>query len=320
MTPHDETRATVSASLSHLSYYLPPGIITVDELAERLHLSPEKLNLYKEVHGLRVIHTADGETAADLVIKAGGRLLVETGIDPLEVDAVILYHTMYLTSMEPTSLVGHVQHELGLRHAIGFSIWEQYCASIITAIRVAQSMLRAGSARNVLLLGTDCFFGSLIREIDGITLQGEAGSAVLMTGGGERNRIVALSSYTDGSLYKGVHCSPEEYERFNLIYFLSTTRIIQRTLKKAGLTLEDISVIIPHNINLSSWARILSILKCDERKLYADNIQRHGHVFGTDLVMNLSDAVASGRLREGEYALLVTAGMGANWGCAVIRH
>jgi 3-oxoacyl-[acyl-carrier-protein] synthase-3 len=141
-----------------------------------------------------------------------------------------------------------------------------------------------------------------------------------MTGGGERNRVVALSSYTDGSLYKGVHCSPEEFERFNLIYFLSTTRTIQRTLKKAGLTLDDISLIIPHNINLSSWARILSILKCDERKFFGENIQRHGHVFGTDLVMNLSDAIAAGRLREGEYALLVTAGMGANWGCAIICH
>jgi 3-oxoacyl-[acyl-carrier-protein] synthase III len=320
MTPQHRPGAMAPASLSHLSYYLPPGIMTVDELAERTSLSPEKLNLYKEVHGLRVIHTADGETAAEMVIKAAGRLLVESGTDPLDVDAVILYHTMYLTSLEPSTLVGHIQHELGLKRAVGFSIWEQYCASIITAMRVGQSMIRAGSARQVLLVGTDCFFGSSIREIEGITLQGEAGSAVLMTGGGERNRLVALSSHTDGSLYKGVHCSPGEFERFNLIYFLSTTRTIQRTLKKARLTLDDISLIIPHNINLSSWARILSILKCDERKFFGDNIQRHGHVFGTDLVMNLSDAIAAGRLHEGEYALLVTAGMGANWGCAVIRH
>lgn len=307
-------------SLSQLAYYLPPGMITVDELAEQAGFSPERLRLYKEVHGLRVIHTADGETAGEMVIKAARKLLDEGRIDPLDIDAVILCHTMYLTSVEPATLVGMVQHELGLRRAVGFSIWEQYCASIITAMRVAQSMIRSGSAAKILLLGVDCFFGSAMREIEGITLQGEGSSAVLMTADCPRNRIVALSSYTDGSLYKGVHCSKDEFEKFNLIYFLSTTRTIQRTLKLARLTLEDISLIVPHNINLSSWARILSLLKCDERKFFGENIQRHGHVFGTDLVMNLSDAIEAGRIREGEYALLVTAGMGANWGCAIIQH
>jgi 3-oxoacyl-[acyl-carrier-protein] synthase-3 len=181
-------------------------------------------------------------------------------------------------------------------------------------------MLSTRSAKTVLLVGADNYLGSKRRELEGITLLGDGSSAVIIKSVCDTNRLIAISTFNEGSFYKGYYCDTPEKERFNLLYFLATTRIIQKTLHEAKLTMDDISVIIPHNINVSSWSRILKILKCDEKKFFSDNISQTGHVFGSDLVVNLTDAVSKGRIAKGEYALLVTAGLGAAWGCAIIQH
>jgi 3-oxoacyl-[acyl-carrier-protein] synthase-3 len=320
MTSNHTVGRQMPVGLDHFAYYLPPEVVSIEELAKQVAMPDEELRLYRDVHGLEFVHIARGETTGDMMVKAARRAIEDHHIDPESIDAVILFYTAFTTSLEPNTIVARIQRELGLKRAIGFSVWEQYCASIITAMRVAEDMIRTEAAANILLVGADCFFGSTNRAIDGITIQGEGSSAMLIKGGSATNRLVAISSYVDGSFYRTSGCTSEDLERFNLVYFLATTRIIQRTLKKANLTLNDISLIIPHNINLSSWQRVLAMLKCDKDKLFTDNVARHGHVFGSDIVINLSDATASGRLRAGDYALLVTAGLGASWGCAIIQH
>jgi 3-oxoacyl-[acyl-carrier-protein] synthase-3 len=306
--------------LFHLSYYLPPRQMNIEQMAEYMGLSQDELRLYRDVHGLKVVHMAEGETAGDMALKAARMALDESDTDPQSVDAVIMYHTAFTTSLEPNTIVGRVQRELGLSRSVGFSVWEQYCGSIITAMRVARNMITTSAVRTVMLIGADCFFGSARRAIDGITIQGEGGSAVIIKGGCPANRLVGITTYVDGSFYRTARCTRDDLDRFNLVYFLATARTIQRTLKQASLTLDDIALIIPHNINLSSWHRVLDILKCDKSKLYSENIARHGHVFGSDMVINLRDAISNGRLRKGERAVLMTAGLGASWGCAVIEH
>jgi 3-oxoacyl-[acyl-carrier-protein] synthase III len=310
----------IPVGLYHLSYYLPPKQASIEELADSMGLSEEELRLYRDVHGLRAVRLAEGETGSDMALKAAALVLEESRIDPESVDAVIMYYTAFTASLEPNSIVGRIQHELKLTRSVGFSVWEQYCASIITAFQVAQSMIRTGAARIVMLVGADCFFGSTRRAIDRITIQGEGSSALLVKGGCTDNRLVGLTTYVDGSFYRTSRCSRDDLERFDLVYFLATVRTIQRTLRKADLTLDEIALIIPHNINLSSWERVMTMLKCDRSRLFAENIPRYGHIFGSDLAINLRDAISSGRLRRGEYALLVTAGLGASWGCAIVQH
>jgi len=319
MTNYDKVKP-VPVGLFHLSYYLPPKQVGIEQMANSLGFSEKELRLYREVHGLRVVHLAEEETGSEMALKAAALVLEESQTDPESVDAVIMYHTAVTTSLEPNSIVGRIQHQLGLKRSVGFSVWEQYCASIITALQVAQSMIRTSSVKTILLVGADCFFGSAKRTIDRITIQGEGSSAMIVKAGWMTNRLVSITTYVDGSFYRTSQCSQEDLERFDLVYFLATVRTIQRTLKKASLALDDISLIIPHNINVSSWDRVLKMLKCDRSKLFAENIPRRGHIFGSDMVINLRDAISSGRLRRDEYALLMTAGLGASWGCAIVRH
>ena len=310
----------VAIGIAATSYYLPPKELSIEELGDQVGMSAERRQKFRHVHGLRSVRVCDGEDAADLAVKAAEQLFKKQQVDPDEVDLVIAYHTLYITSLEPRTLVGEIQHRLRLKQSVGFSISGQYCASIISALRVARSLIASGAARTALLIGVDSFAGSLKREIDDITLQGEGATAALVRKDCRTNRVLALSNTVEGSLFRGISCTAEENERFNLLYFLTSRRIIRSTLNSLSLTLDDIRLIIPHNINYSSWFRLLDQLKCPRDKFYGDNIGRYGHICGSDLMINLTDITTQERLKRGDYAMLLVVGLGASWACAIIEH
>jgi 3-oxoacyl-[acyl-carrier-protein] synthase-3 len=117
-----------------------------------------------------------------------------------------------------------------------------------------------------------------------------------------------------GSFYRRVAGSGEN-DRFQLVYYLRLHRLIQHSLRQLGLTLDDIRLIVPHNINRSSWDNELERLRCSPEKLFAANIERVGHVCSAGLV----DMATRGLLNPGDLVLLVTVGLGAGWGCAILR-
>jgi 3-oxoacyl-[acyl-carrier-protein] synthase-3 len=307
-------------SLTHMSYYLPPNPITVDSYGESMGFSPEKRARYKDVHGLDVIHISRGQTPFELAVQAARSVLEKSKMPPESIDTVIVHHTFFALSFEPRTLVGQLQHALGLSRAIGFSISGQACASVIAAMITARNTIQAGSAKTVLVVSTDSFLGSqLAREIDDTTLQGEGASAVIIEAGSGRNELRHVCNFVNGSSFRGMAADRKEKERFRLSYFLGCVRIIRETLSRAQLSLDEVKLVVPHNVNRSSWTFILPNLRCGTEKLFTKNIRRRGHVCSSDLIINLSDALEEHELRRGDYVLLTTAGLGAGWGSALIR-
>jgi 3-oxoacyl-[acyl-carrier-protein] synthase-3 len=302
------------------SYYLPPRM-DLTAFAAATGMSEGKREMYCKTHGLQGVHVANPtEGPLSMAIHAVAKLLVEYDVDPLAVDAVIVYHTMWLLSLEPTTLVGQLQTQLGLKRAIGFSVEGQHCASSLSALRIARNMLAAGTAQTVIIVGTDGFLGSLKREIPDITLQGEGASAALVQAGCERNRILYIGTAVDGSLHKGISASQKEWERFHLSYHIASKHLIRETLRKASLSMDEIRLIIPHNTNRSGCQRLTSILRVNHDRVFTDNIERCGHVCSSDLIINLADAIRTETLREGDYFLMFTVGLGTVWSCAIMQH
>jgi 3-oxoacyl-[acyl-carrier-protein] synthase-3 len=309
-----------SIGIQGSSYYLPPRV-ELAAFATATGMPESRIELYSKTHGLRAIHVAEAKDGPlEMATKAVSKLLSEQELDSLAVDAIVVYHTMWLLSLEPKTLVGELQNRLGLKHAFGFSIGGQHCASFLAALRVARNMIMAGSAQNVVLVGTDSFLGSLKREVPNITLQGEGASAALIQAGCERNRVLCIGTHTDGSFHKGIMATQKEWERFHLAYYIASKRLIKQTLQRLSLSMDDIALIIPHNTNRSNCKRIASILNVSEKKVFVDNIERCGHICSSDLVINLTDANRAGTLRKGDYFLMFTVGLGAVWACAVMQH
>src|SRR5258708_11772551 len=92
-----------NVGLSHLSYYIPPGTMTIEELGAVRGFSAEQVAHYRDVQGIKLFHIAEDERAADLALKAARKIIEQHNIDPLMIDAVVLYNTMFFTTLEPTS-------------------------------------------------------------------------------------------------------------------------------------------------------------------------------------------------------------------------
>jgi 3-oxoacyl-[acyl-carrier-protein] synthase III len=307
-----------TVGMAHFAYHLPPDPVSVEDFGRNAGLSAEAVQRYRDIHGIHRVHAARQDSARGLAVKAVQNLLHSSEIDPHSIGAVIFHHTFYLLSVEPRTLLGQIRQELGLDRATGFAVAGQNCASIIGALRLARNMILSGSAEHVLLVSADCFLGSSKRVIEDATIQGDAASAALVSHESARGRILGIWNWVDGSFYRGVAASGEN-DRFQLVYYLRLHRLIQHSLRQLGLTLDDIRLIVPHNINRSSWDKVLERLRCGPAKLFAANIERVGHVCSADLVVNLADVAAQGSLNSGDLVLLVTVGLGAGWGCAILR-
>jgi 3-oxoacyl-[acyl-carrier-protein] synthase-3 len=320
MKKRTNTKEKPAVGIYHSSYYLAPRVMSIDELGAALNLPEKRVKTYKEARGLGFVHVADGETTTDIALKVARTAIAESGVAPEEIDAVVFCHSLYNTALDPVSSVGKIQHALGMTRSIGFSISQQYCASIIMGLRAARNMILSGSADTAMVVCADCLLDSKAREIKHIGMMSDGGGAVILKKGWERNRLLAITNHVQGSFYDYLTWSKEDYERYDMVYFLATARTILRTLRSAGLTLDDLSLLVPHNTNMSSWVRVLSMLNLDEKRFFGDNIWRHSHSCGADIIVNFMDAIKAGRLQPGGYALLAAAGLGACWGCALIQH
>ena len=96
--------------------------------------------------------------------------------------------------------------------------------------------------------------------------------------------------------------------------------VLHAAAGKAGLTLSDISLILPHNVNVASWRRLGRATGFPPDRILLDNVPVTGHAFGADAFINYQTALQRGLLRRGEAYLLAAAGLGATYSAMVFEH
>lgn len=318
--------------IAGVAYALPSSVFTLEELHARgsLRSEPETLAGF----GFRQAYVAEGESHVEMAVRAVGDLLEESGADPRDIGMVIYAGALTSSSTLTTEPapgggalylphlldlfqypVSRIQAEFGLSRAAAVGVDQQACASLFTAIRIGRDMLAAEEELGaVLCVGADKFPPHAPREMI-YNVISDAGCAALLRKGWPDNRILAV-----GHVTKGAFWDAEMENEIIAAYFPTARTIIQETLRKAGLDLEDVDWIVPHNVSLRSWEILLGLLDVPREKLFDDNIARVGHTIASDNLINLRDLLDSGRVRKGDRLLLFTFGYGLNWSCIVLEH
>jgi len=103
-------------------------------------------------------------------------------------------------------------------------------------------------------------------------------------------------------------------------YFPMAKQTITEALKKANLTINDVSWFIPHNVNIKSWQILGKLMGIPEDKVWTNNISRYGHTVSCDHIVNLYDMKKLNLLKKGDILVLFTFGFGASWSCLIIEH
>lgn len=311
--PHIPGNA-VGARFTGWGRALPPKVLTNHDLEGMVETSDQWI---RERTGIERRHV--GGTTAGLSIESGSRALEMAGVDPLDIDALVLSTTTPDRTVPATSAT--VQHGLGLKCG-AFDV-NAACSGFVYATVVAHGLIAMG-ARKVLLIGTDTL--SRITDWDdrntAILFADGSGAAVLEATDGP-GQLLGWDIDSDGSAEELLFCEVGGTIHMDgKEVFRRAVRIMVDSAKKsmaiAGVTADDIALVVPHQANI----RIISAA-CDRLGVPIERaavcIHETGNTSSASIPLALFDAADQGRLSAGDLVLLVGFGAGMTAASAIIR-
>ena len=315
-------------ALEAVSVYLPPVRTPIESLAGPLGLTGMQVRLFRRFHGLRAVGRDPDTSLSGLLLKAAAGLDALRGQEH-RVRYVLYARAMPVVAPYPVNPLHEVCSALGLGHALALTVTQQSCASGLLAIDMAGRLLAgdpdAADGPNdqagplALVLAGEKAFTHDAQVFADTTFFGEGASACLVSAFGVRDRLLAYASSVRGDFDSA---TGENDARLQREYRPLLAEVMLRALAEADLTLDDIRIILPHNVNMVTWQRMCTLLKFPHERVLLDNIPDTGHVFCADLFVNYQTACERGLLQPGDryLAAAVGAGGGATFAAMVFEH
>ncbi len=314
--------------VSAIEYLEPPIRYSIKELYDRdlLLSEPEAM----EELGFEHCVMWD-KPACDIASELVNKLLDSAGIAPEDVDLLINSTAVTESSLVPPNYSAPTTHEnrhlqqfmhtsakiqddLDLVNAKTMGLSEISCSSLMTAIWTAKALMTAEGTDIAVCINVDKFPDGYKREVV-YNVVSDSACAVIVKRGETKNKIINYHSMTRGYYWD----SDRRQNEMIASYFTTGSRIVQRTLQKAGMTLDNVDMLIPHNVSLRSWQILSELIGYPIEKVYTGNIAEFAHSIAADNFINLKDVQEKGLLSPGEITMLYTFGLGAHWGCMLLE-
>lgn len=306
------------------AYHVPESALSVEDWCRSHGHPPEKAASIRK-HGGAMVRIAD-EPLEQLVYRAVERLADTGHLDPTDIGLVLYAHTTQLSVPKPPrNMSALVMRRFGLNRAFGCSISEQNCVSVFMAIRIGRAMLlRRPELGSVLIVAGDVIPNENYRESDEVGLNSDGASALILRIHPSRNHILDMANHTECAFADRIFSDGDAQRKLKgtQALYLSAERMIKELLAAHKLTLDEIPVILPHNLNLSMWRSLIRFLRGKPEQLYAANFDGKGHALCNDLIINLTDIDAdpSVRLAPNDPVLCFTRGYGWTYGAMLLRR
>ena len=307
--------------------YLPERVVTNDELAACMDTSDAWIRERTGIRERRI--AAPDEKTSDLALEASRRALHAAGREARELDLIVLATATPDRTFPSTATA--VQAGLGMTEGAAFDV-QAVCSGFIYALAVADNFIRAGQARNALVIGAETFSRILDwNERETSVLFGDgAGAVVLEACEDDPRHLLSTHLHSDGRhgelLYvdggpssTGTvgHLRMKGREVFKHAV-TNLAQVVDEALAANGLGPEAIDWIVPHQANLR-------ILRATGRKLGIGEdrvivtVDRHANTSAASVPLALAAGVEDGRIAEGDMLLLEAMGGGLTWGAALAR-
>jgi 3-oxoacyl-[acyl-carrier-protein] synthase-3 len=316
------------AALTGIGAYLPARAVSNDELARTVDTSDAWI---VERTGIRQRYlAAPHETAAFMATRAAEAALAQAGVAAAEVDAVIVATSTPDQAFPATAV--RVQAALGMTHGFAFDV-AAACSGFVYALSVADSFIRAGTARSVLVIGSEVY-SRILNWQDRTTcvLFGDgAGAVLLQAGSAEGPGLLSTHLHSDGKyadiLYvDGAVGRPDMPGHLVMkgqdVFRQAVTKlaaVVDEALAANGLRHEDVDWLVPHQANrriIDGMGKRLGL--APERVVVT--VDRHANTSAASIPLALAEAVADGRIRKGDLVLMEALGGGLTWGAALLRY
>jgi 3-oxoacyl-[acyl-carrier-protein] synthase III len=328
-------RVRTATTIVGLGRCVPGRVVPNAELAGTVATT----DAWIESHtGIRERRIADAGTAtSDLAYGAAQEALSAAGLAPKDVDLIVIGTTT--PDMVFPNVACLLQQRLGTR-TIGCLDVSAACSSFMYALSVAHGAVVSGQAETVLVVGAETL-SRITNWQDRSTciLFGDAAGAAVVRPAREGYGFLSFVLGGDGAsggevLYLPAGGSRHPASRETVernehtirmagpeVYKFAVRAIpeaARQAIAKAGLAAGDVNFVIPHQANLRIIQSAAHRLHVPLEKFYV-NVQHYGNTSAASVPVALYEAVASGRVREGDVGVMVAFGAGYTWGACAIR-
>jgi 3-oxoacyl-[acyl-carrier-protein] synthase-3 len=323
-----------NAVITGWGMYAPSRVVTNFDLAKFVDTSDEWISSRTGIKERRF--AADGETTSSMSVRAARIALERARLRPQDVQLIIVGTCSPDYLFPATACL--VQSELGATHAGAFDI-EAACTSFVTALGVARGMISSGTVQNALVIGAETLSRFLnFQDRSTCVLFGDGAGAVVVEASNASVGIESVVLHSDGS--KGellmvraggakVPATKETLELGQHLITMSGGEVFklavksmadaaEEALREAGLGLDDMAIMIPHQANVRIIEGVAKRLHFPMEKVFV-NIQRYGNTSAASVPIAIAEAAATGRLKRGDKVLLVAFGGGFTWGASVLE-
>jgi 3-oxoacyl-[acyl-carrier-protein] synthase-3 len=313
---------------------LPSKVITNHDLEKMVETSDEWITVRTGIKERRILE--EGKGNADMAFHAATRALDDASLDAGDLDAIIM-GTVTADYPFPSSACV-LEDMLGARGIFSFDVGAA-CSGFLNALSVADSYIRLGKIRNALVVGSDAL-SRLLNWQDRTTciLFGDGAGAVVLGASDNGTGILSTKLRTDGSyaktLYvpaggslKPANCKTVEQNEHTItmngkevfkIAVRSMEDISREALQEAGIGIEEVSLVIPHQANRRIIVALAERLGVSMDKVIV-NLDKYGNTSAASIPVALDEAKRQGRIQKGDVVLLNAFGAGFAWGAAVVK-
>jgi 3-oxoacyl-[acyl-carrier-protein] synthase III len=323
--------ATIHAALRGTGSSVPDRVVPNEWFTHYVDTSDEWIRTRTGISERRFC--APNETSGTLALSASRKALAAADLTPEDLD-LILVATVTPDQMCPSTAC-QIQAELGCRPIPAMDI-SAACTGFLYAMSTGEQFIKAGSAKNVLVIGADILSRTIdLTDRNTCILFGDAaGAAILSATRNPEHGIRSIKIFSDGKSSKLIHLPakvtlqppPEERQLHHIwlngreVFKFAVRKMVELTqdaileARRMGL---EISLIVPHQVNQRIIDSALEATGFPANKVMM-NVAKYGNTSAASVPLALDEAIREGRAKKGDTILLVAFGGGLTWGSGIV--
>ena len=325
---------TIYAHIIGWGKYVPEKIVTNDDISKFMDTSDEWIKARTGIVERR--HAAEDETTATMSIAAAQEALDRARLSPTALDLIIVATFSPEHIFPSTACL--VQDALGASHAGAFDL-SAACSGFIYAMQMGAASIQSGSVKTVLVIGSETVSRFLDDQDRGTyPLFGDGAGAIVLQANELPGGILATVLGSDGSGAEHLTipaggsrypaCQDTLDQRMHYMHmngrevYRFATRVMGRVAKqaceRAGVALNEIDLLIPHQANIRIIKSASKYLKISEDKVFT-NLEKYGNTSAASIPLALCEALEQGRIKDKDKLVMIGFGGGLTWGATVVE-
>ena len=296
--------------------YLPPKIVTNFDLEKTLDTSDEWITARTGIKERRIV---TDENTCDLALEASLNALSMSEIKPKDIDLIILSTTTPDKIFPATATMLQDRLEASCP---AFDL-QAVCAGFVFALSTAQQYIENGSAKNILVVGSETMSKIVDWNDRSTAILFADGAGAVVLSADSRTGIKHSKIYSDGSYLSSLHVNNNGIDESgtiqmegNEVFKIAVNRLsdlAEETLKDCNMTSENLNWMVPHQANIRIIKSVAKRINLPMEKVI-QTLDKHGNTSAASIPLALDVGVRDGRIKKGDTLLFEGIGGGFSWG------